>query len=109
MLALPPQATIPRIVAVAGVIVVVSGAFVARSMIASQQQAAPAGQTQPAGPRVQSAVVQAAPAARGQIRSVLRYAGGVQSSQQVNLVPRTNGIVKAIPKPAAMSGSTSTP
>src|SRR5690242_20734655 len=42
-------------------------------------------------------VVRTVPAAQGPMSSVLTYAGSVQASQQVNIVPRTSGIITDIP------------
>src|SRR5207248_2562433 len=41
-------------------------------------------------------LVQTAPASIGAISSQLSYAGGVQASQQVNVVPKTSGIISQI-------------
>ncbi len=59
--------------------------------------AAPAEAQQGGPPGGAGLVVRTAPASVGPISTVLGYAGAVQAGQQVNVVPRTSGIVTDIP------------
>ncbi len=84
----------PFILAGAGLLliaIVMGGRTFLASRQAAQTPAQPAQRTQPA------AVVQTAQAVTGPIRASFSYAGNVQAADQVSLVPRTSGIVKAIP------------
>ncbi|MBV9324197.1 MAG: efflux RND transporter periplasmic adaptor subunit [Chloroflexi bacterium] len=65
-----------------------SAVLVAPQQVTAQQGGPPGG----AG-----LVVRTAPASVGPISTVLSYAGAVQAGQQVNVVPRTSGIVTDIP------------
>ncbi len=65
--------------------------FMAGRETTAQAPAQPAQRSQPA------AVVQTSQATTGPIRASFSYAGGVQASDQVSLVPRTSGIVRSIP------------
>src|SRR5437016_4564576 len=93
----PPalRALSPRTIGLAGLLIVVTAAGLVARNVVSGQQAAPAASAV-AAPRAPAAVVQTAPVTRGAIRSTFSYAGNVQASQQVNVVPRTAGLVKTI-------------
>jgi membrane fusion protein (multidrug efflux system) len=85
----------PIAFALAAVLVV--GAVVPVAVV-SLSAAAPAVEAQQGGPPGGAGlVVRTAPASVGPISTVLGYAGAVQAGQQVNVVPRTSGIVTDIP------------
>lgn len=73
-------------------------AVILAALAARNLMSAPSGQVQRPAERSQpAAVVQTTPARTAPIRSVFSYAGSVTATQQVNLVPRTSGIVQTIP------------
>lgn len=96
MLALPPNSLIPRalllgapIIAVAIAAVVIRNTFFAPGETTQQRAATGRG-----GP---ATAVQTAPASVGPISSVFTYAGAIQAGQQVNVVPRSPGIIRDLP------------
>jgi RND family efflux transporter MFP subunit len=96
VLALPPNVVPPKALLLAGAVVVAAGAlFTVRSGVFTQGESTQARSAAQARPQA-ATVVQTAPAERGPIRSILNYAGTITASQQVNVVPRANGIVKEI-------------
>ncbi len=96
MLALPPNALIPRalllgapIIAIAIAAVVIRNTFFAAGETTQQRAATGRG-----GP---ATAVQTTPASVGSISSVFSYAGAIQAGQQVNIVPRSPGIIRDLP------------
>src|SRR5690348_772290 len=79
----------------AGILAALIFAIVAARLFLTSQGAAPAPQS--AAPRAPSAVVRTAPAVPGPISEVFSYAGAIQATDQVSLVPRASGIVASIP------------
>src|SRR4051812_38065809 len=67
----------------------------ARLFLSAQSAATPAQQS--TAPRVPVAVVRTAPAVAGPVSEVFSYAGAIQATDQVSLVPRASGIVASIP------------
>jgi len=100
LLALPPNVFPPKAVLLGGAIIVGAAAVITvRSGVFGQSDAA--AQARPAAGAAQqrqqaAAVVQTTAASPGAIRSVFSYAGNISAQQQVNVVPRANGIVKDI-------------
>ena len=80
---------VPAGIVLAAILAVLAGRNLMSSSSAQVQR--PAERAQPA------AVVQTTPARTAPIRSVFSYAGAIQATQQVNLVPRTSGIVQTLP------------
>src|SRR4051794_11381439 len=78
-------------------ILLIAGAIALLAIIVGGQKflasrSAPADQRS-AAPRAQGAVVRTSPVTTGIIRSVFSYAGSVQATDQVSLVPKPSGII----------------
>src|SRR3954454_11633550 len=86
---------LPIIVALAvlGIVGIVVGGRAYMASKSSSAADAPRSTTQ----RSPAAVVRTAPATTGSIRSVFSYAGSIQATDQVNLVPKTSGIIQSMP------------
>jgi multidrug efflux pump subunit AcrA (membrane-fusion protein) len=76
-------------------ILVVAAAVPLASAVLVQPQAATAQQGGPPGGA--GLVVRTVPATQAPMSSMLTYAGSVQASQAVNVVPRTSGLITDIP------------
>src|SRR5947207_2205244 len=91
----------PRLQSAKFPFLIILGAIALLAIIVGGQKflasrSAPADQRS-AAPRAQGAVVRTSPVTTGVIRSVFSYAGSVQATDQVNLVPKTSGIIQTIP------------
>src|SRR3981081_3931954 len=84
----------PVIFSIAAVLILAAAVPLASALLV-QPRAATAQQGGPPGGA--GLVVRTAPVAVGPISSVLGYAGAVQSTQQVNVVARSSGIIQNIP------------
>ncbi|TME34645.1 MAG: efflux RND transporter periplasmic adaptor subunit, partial [Chloroflexi bacterium] len=78
------------VVLVLGAVVPIASTFLQPTKLAEAQQGGPPG----GGAGL---VVRTVPAGVGPISSVLGYAGAVQSTQQVNVIARTSGIIQDVP------------
>jgi len=100
LLALPPNVVPPKALLLGGAVIIGAAAVITVRSTGMFTQSDAAAQARPAagaqGRQQAAAVVQTTAASPSAIRSVYSYAGNVQAGQQVNVVPRANGIVKDV-------------